>query len=268
VKESGFDAVMLEVLAQQTLQRYAAIIEDLGLRLAPGYVQVTLPEDEGLDVARGSADWIRRLDQVRRRAEESAYFGLDTVFLSSDMRRGRPRTAEHAAVGHAADPGRLERVIELLSDAADTLREEGIRPAFHNHVGTWVETREEIDAVMAAIDPSVLSAGFDIGHLVWAGIDPVEMISAYRGRIAGIHIKDIDVSLADRARSEAWSYYDAIDAGIIQEPGRGSVDLDGVLAALGDDFDGWVIVEVDRPTMDPLESARVSADWVRHTITV
>ena len=42
VRAAGFDAVMLEVLATQTLQDYARIIADAGLALAPGYCAVGL----------------------------------------------------------------------------------------------------------------------------------------------------------------------------------------------------------------------------------
>jgi len=35
-----------------------------------------------------------------------------------------------------------------------------------------------------------------------------------------------------------------------------------VPAALPDDFPGWIIIEIDRTVMDPLESARACRAWV------
>ena len=40
------------------------------------------------------------------------------------------------------------------------------------------------------------------------------------------------------------------------------MDLDAVLAALPDRWDGWVMIEVDRASMDPRDSADVSRAWV------
>jgi inosose dehydratase len=263
VVEAGWDAIPLGVLPHQTLQDYERLVTERGLRQAPGYVQVTLPEDDGLDIARGSADWVRRLDGVRRAAECANYFGLDVAYLSADIRRnGRPRTMEAAAVGHSFDQGRLERETELLADAAETLHSEGIRAAFHNHVGTWIETRFEIDYVMQNIDAKYLGGGFDTGHAEWAGVDAIQLISDYRDRVLGIHLKDTSSSIAAESRANPRPYYESIDAGVQREPGLGDLDLPGILRALSPEFDGWVIVEVDKPTMAPLESARVSAEWV------
>ena len=47
------------------------------------------------------------------------------------------------------------------------------------------------------------------------------------------------------------------------EPGAGDLDLDGLIAGLGETFDGWIIIEVDRPALPPFDSAQASARWAR-----
>ena len=262
VRAAGWEHVMMEVLAVQTLQDYGRIVAEAGLTLAPGYASISLPEDHDVVLEPGSAERIHWFDQVRRKAEESAFFGLSTIFLAPEVGWGPrfPRTGTAVAVGAGFDEDRLDRQIALMGEAADVLAAEGVRAGLHDHVGTWIEVEAEIDRTLAAL-PS-LGASFDVGHLVWAGVDPVAMLTRYADRLVDLHIKDLDLEVAAASRAEPTGYHAATDAGIFLEPGRGGIDLDGVLAALPSDFDGWVIVEVDRASLPAEESARVSREWV------
>ena len=75
-------------------------------------------------------------------------------------------------------------------------------------------------------------------------------------------MKDLDLEIARRSRDEGLSYERATDLGLYREPGLGQLDLPGILEALPADFGGWVIIEVDRASMDPVDSARHTARWV------
>ena len=264
VRASGFGAVMMKVPAGQSAHQYLEMIHAVGLRPAPGYVQVTLPEDLGASLRPGSASWSGWFDVVRRRAEESRACGLDAVFLASDIQPGgRVRVDRACAVGAGFDQSRLERVTELIGEAAEVLYGEGVRAALHNHVGTWIETEAEIEHVLASIDPTRLGAGFDIGHLFWAGIDPARMVRRHADRLVALHIKDMDASAAVRSRAVPTPYAQAAATGIFREPGLGDIDLGAVLGGLPDGFGGWLVVEVDRASMPPLASACESWRWVR-----
>lgn len=268
VARAGFDATMMEVLDTQTLQDYARMVRSAGLRVASGYCQVALPEDHGVSLVTGSAEWVRWFDSVRRKAEESNFFGLSSVFLAPEVSwaEGTVRTLDSVAVGTSFDKGRLDRVIELLGEAATVLKSEGIHAGLHNHVGTWVETEHEIDRVLETISPDLLGASFDVGHLAWAGIDPVAMLSKYSDRLVDLHIKDLDLGVAAASRATPTPYRTATDQGLFLEPGLGGMDLDGILAALPDAFAGWIIIEVDRASMEPFESAQTSRAWLESTI--
>ncbi|QWT23954.1 sugar phosphate isomerase/epimerase [Subtercola sp. PAMC28395] len=268
VRASGFEAVMMQVLDTQTLQNYRRMVEDAGLTLAPGYASVALPDDHGVVLRPGSAEGVRWFDGIRRIAEESNFFSLDTVFLAPEVWWGEHvvRTQRQVAVGAGFDQGRLNRVIDLLGTAAEVLIEEGIRAGLHNHVGTWIETEAEIEQALSDIPASLLGASFDIGHLAWAGIDPVAMISRHQDRLVDLHLKDLDLTIARKTLITPTSYNDATDEGIFLEPGLGDLDLDGVIDALPDEWAGWMIVEVDRASMPPAASADVSWKWVSERI--
>jgi inosose dehydratase len=249
IKEAGFDATMMEVLDTQTLQNYAAMVADSGLALAPGYVQVPLASDHGGRLERGTFERIHWFDDVRRRAEESNYFDLKTVFLAAEVDQTAIRWTK-PAVGHDFRQDRLDELTDLIDEAVDVLNAEGVKPGLHNHVGTWIETQQEYEHVLNAIDASRLGAAFDIGHLEWAD------------RVQDLHLKDLDLDLARRTREGELTYERATDLGLYREPGLGDLDLTATLGALPDGWDGWVIIEVDRASMDPVESAHHTARWV------
>jgi sugar phosphate isomerase/epimerase len=200
---------------------------------------------------------------VRRRAEESNYFGLDTVFIAAEVNQAPDAIRwSTPAIGAGFSQERLDEFVELLTEAAEILRAEGIRPGLHNHVGTWVETEHEIDYVLENVDASLLGASFDIGHLEWAGIDAKRTLEKWSDRLLDLHIKDLDLDLARETREKPRSYEVATDQGLYREPGLGQLDIIDTLSALPDRFDGWVIIEVDRASMDPVASARHTAAWL------
>ncbi|UJP10519.1 sugar phosphate isomerase/epimerase [Microbacterium sp. KUDC0406] len=261
IRDAGFDATMLEVLDTQTLQNYAAMIADSGLAVAPGYVQVPLASDHGGRLERGTFERIHWFDAVRRKAEESNYMGLSRIFLAAEVDQQGSRW-HRPAVGHDFSQDRLDELTDLIDEAVDVLNAEGVRPGLHNHVGTWIETAQEYEHVLNSIDVSRLGAAFDIGHLEWAGIDSKEALATWGDRVQDLHLKDLDLQIARRTREEGLGYEYSTDLGLYREPGLGDLDLPGILSTLHDDFDGWIIIEVDRASMDPADSAHHTARWV------
>ncbi|WP_226531629.1 sugar phosphate isomerase/epimerase family protein [Microbacterium paraoxydans] len=262
VRDAGFSSVMLEVLPTQTLQAYSRVVADAGLRVTPGYVHIGLPEEFGRDLSGDDEARFRWFDGIRRRAEETLHLGLDRVFLAADMAPGRPRIDEAAAVGHAFDAARLDRVTDIIGEAAQVLHAEGVTAALHNHVGTWIETEAEYDHVLDAVSPSLLAAGPDLGHLAWTGVDVVAWVAAHADRISDLHVKDMDLDLAKAARQTRTPYFDVMAQRFFLEPGLGHVPIREALAELPDDFEGTVLIEVDKPSMDPFESAKASWAWI------
>jgi inosose dehydratase len=265
IRDAGFESVMIEVLATQTLQSYKRMLDAVGLNPAPGFVDIGLPESFGLDLKKGSAEWVHWFDRIRRRAEETNFLGLDTVFVSPAMLyEGNRRISERAAVGAFFDQEMLDKQVEVLAEAAEVLRAEGVRAGLHNHVGSLVETEYEIDYVLSNIDASLLGASLDIGHIAWTGADFRAVLRRHKDRLLDLHIKDIDEGIAAASRAKPSSYYEVADQRFFLEPGLGDIDFDGLLADLNEyGFTGWIIIEVDRATMDPFESAKFSWRWVQ-----
>jgi len=255
IAEAGFVAVHTDVPGEMSTDDYRSSLEAAGLVPAPGYIAALLTEDV--------SEQQIRLDRAKRTAEIHAELGVDVVFLAMGMAHGAPRV-EHPGVGYAADQDTLAHTRDLLEEFATTVQTFGVTPAFHPHVGTWVETDAETRFVLDTIDPSVLAFGPDVGHLAWADADPIKLIVDYRERVAALHIKDFQASVAAESKAADRSYRETVRAGLWAEPGLGTNDIADVFAALEDDFSGWFIVEVDRGAqVTPEESVRLCGEWAR-----
>lgn len=133
-----------------------------------------------------------------------------------------------------------------MTALADYLTSQGLRVAYHHHMGTAVETRDEIDAFMTATGPSV-GLLLDTGHALFGGANPLDLARAYMPRVTHIHCKDIRADVMARARAEDMSFLDAVVAGVFTVPGDGCVDYPPVLreaASVG--YDGWLVVEAEQ----------------------
>jgi inosose dehydratase len=121
--------------------------------------------------------------------------------------------------------------------------DQGVLAVLHPHVGTMVETRNDVDRVLAG---SHIMLCLDTGHLLIGGTDPLHLARAVPGRIAHVHLKDVDAALAARVQTGNLTYTEAVRGGMYTPLGAGDVDIAGIVTALrGNGFDGWFVMEQD-----------------------
>jgi len=122
----------------------------------------------------------------------------------------------------------------------------GLRTAFHHHCATYVETPDEIDALMRRTAPDLVGMCLDTGHATFGGGDPVDLIDRYGERIWHVHFKDCSRAVAERARAEQWDYLTSIKRGLFCELGQGDVDFRAALDRLrAHGYGRWIVVEQD-----------------------
>jgi inosose dehydratase len=134
-----------------------------------------------------------------------------------------------------------------LSENFETLRalvaDSGLSLALHPHAGTVVETGDDIEAVLAHGEPEWC---LDSGHLAIGGVDPVEFARTHADRIAHVHLKDVDMSLAERVRSGELSLVDATRLGLFRPLGEGDASIDEVVEQLDrQGYERWLVLEQD-----------------------
>jgi len=146
-----------------------------------------------------------------------------------------------------------------ITALAEKMADFGVRMAFHHHMGTIVESDEEVDRLMAATGPAV-GLLFDSGHSSFAGGDSVALAARNLQRINHVHCKDIRPAKLKRSRETDMSFMDAVLDGIFTVPGDGSVDYPTILTALcRSGYQGWLVVEAEQDPRKahPLTYARL-----------
>jgi inosose dehydratase len=201
VAAAGYDGIELGPLGYLDPARIA----EHGLELAGAYVAI--PFGDGLGALDATLDL------------------FDAVAPTA-----RPILADDGDAAAPLDPGEVARAVERA-------RARGYEPTFHHHMGTRVETQAQIETLLERTDVPLL---LDTGHLLAAGVDPVEALRVWCDRIDYIHLKDVDLAVL-RAGPDwptAWR------AGVFCELGTGDLDVRGFLAEL-DGYAGWLVVEQD-----------------------
>ncbi len=143
----------------------------------------------------------------------------------------------------AADwPGFGARMTEFCK----FLRDRGFAPAYHHHMGTVVETADEIARFMDSVGEEV-GLLLDTGHAAFAQADPVALARTYGPRITHLHCKDLRLPRRDAALARDASFLEAVVEGVFTVPGDGDIDFPAVLAEMARvDYDGWLVVEAEQ----------------------
>jgi len=129
---------------------------------------------------------------------------------------------------------------------AEKMEDFGVGMAFHHHMGTVVESDEEVDRLMAVTGP-VVGLLYDTGHSAFSGGNPVALVERHAARIVHVHCKDTRPDVLAAARREDRSFMQAVLDGIFTVPGDGSVDYPAILRHLHDSgYVGWLVVEAEQ----------------------
>jgi len=133
-----------------------------------------------------------------------------------------------------------------LTEVADYLELAGLRMAYHHHLGTVVESQEDLDRFLKSTDQSV-GLTLDTGHAALGGIDALALIRDHPLRVAHVHCKDIRSHVFSRAKSESQSFLSGVIGGMFTVPGDGDLKFAGVMQALAKiGYAGWIIVEAEQ----------------------
>ena len=140
----------------------------------------------------------------------------------------------------------------------------GLKASFHPHVGTAVEFEAQIDRLL---DETEIDLCFDTGHHAFWGQDPLSYMRKVWGRIAYMHLKNVDAAVRARVLAKQLSIEASYGEGVMAPLPDGAVDIQAIMAFLEEKgFDGPVVVEQDiaeNATETPLQLARRNLDYVK-----
>lgn len=132
----------------------------------------------------------------------------------------------------------------------------GLKAALHNHLGSVIESQDELDYFMKKCPDAALL--LDIGHLHGAYGDNMKALEKYYDRLAAIHFKDVFIKNPDAAEwSERLRFCEL-------GGGNSKLDYQSVAQFLKDKkYDKWVLVEHDTHLNPPVEDLAVSLNELK-----
>lgn len=138
-----------------------------------------------------------------------------------------------------------DATIREIDAAAKVARSKGVQFTYHNHMleFTKIGGKYALDILFERTDSKTVQCELDTYWIKKGGEDPVSYIRKYKGRCPEIHLKDMDPS-----------------DGSFTEVGNGLMDLPAIFKVAAEVGATWMIVEQDRWTRPPMESARISIE--------
>jgi len=143
------------------------------------------------------------------------------------------------------------RLAATLTEVGAKTKERGIQLCYHNHAFEFTKFDGEnaLDILFSASDPNLVKSELDTYWVEYGGESAVAYLTKYAGRVPLVHLKDMTPG----------------ENRTFAELGEGTIDWDAVLSACesASAQTAWYIVEQDTCQRPPLESARISFDYLR-----
>jgi sugar phosphate isomerase/epimerase len=191
--EIGYTRVEHAGFVGLTAARFRAALDNAGLRATSGHVGIPQP---------WNADtWQRALEDaaiVGNKFIVHPFFGI-------------------GANGLIRDGAVYRAFADDLNKAGELARRAGLSLGYHNHHLEFVRQdggeRTGFDILTSRTDPRLVHLEVDL-YWAWRGAaDPVDLIHRHRGRIRQVHVKDMDVTIAN------------FTAAPFADPGTGLIDF-------------------------------------------
>jgi sugar phosphate isomerase/epimerase len=140
---------------------------------------------------------------------------------------------------------------KILAIFAEKMSGQGLKFAYHNHAKEF-EKFEGKTGLEFILDSSVWKdflAEIDVYWVQFAGGDPAQWISKYRGRVPLCHVKDLGIVNGKPTTMEV---------------GQGNMNLPDILDECKTAGVEWYIVEQDNSLRDPVESLAMSKTFLNN----
>lgn len=186
----------------------------------------------------------RDLSRMRQSFDELEALGSTGLVILADEGSNDLLAHPRHSPEHGLDDEGWQRLVSVVESARAEAEARGLATSFHPHISTYVETPSEIERLLESTN---IGLTFDIGHIVLAGGDALELFAAWRERINHVHLKDVRLEVFEQAVRSGRADFDHWWAQLCQPVGTGDLNLVEFLnAAVRSDYRGWYVVEHDR----------------------
>jgi sugar phosphate isomerase/epimerase len=142
-----------------------------------------------------------------------------------------------------------KRYVDVFNRAGEACKKAGIQFGYHNHDFEFVPMEGVVpfDLLLEKCDPNLVKIELDLYWITKAEQDPLKYFAAHPGRFPLFHVKDMDNTPRQ----------------FFTEVGRGTIDFKRIFANGKKAGVKHYFVEQDECPGPPLESAKVSFDYLK-----
>ncbi|KAF0864630.1 myo-inosose-2 dehydratase [Pseudomonas sp. LD120] len=241
-REIGYQGFELNGKFPKDAQGVAAVLRPYELALVSGWYSGRL--------ARRSA--AEEIDAIASHVQLLKHNGASVLVYGevADSIQGSPVRLIERPRFHSAQA--WQDYADKLTTLARFTLSQGVRLAYHHHMGAYVESPADIDQLMRLSGEEV-GLLFDSGHCYMGGREPLEVLRKHIHRVCHVHFKDVRKPVVQLARNNLWSFPDCIVNGTFTVPGDGDLDFAALLDVLLDaGYQGWLVVEAEQdPAVAP-----------------
>jgi len=147
------------------------------------------------------------------------------------------------------DEAEFMKAVASFRDIAEQVKAAGLTLCYHNHAFEFEKLGGEfiLDRLYRELDETLLLAELDLYWVKKAGLDPKEYLLSYAGRVPVIHVKDMAGD----------------EEGFFAEVGQGIIDYPAIFEVAPGAGVKYYLVEQDVCKRPPLESIKISIDYLK-----
>jgi len=152
-----------------------------------------------------------------------------------------------------------------LNELGKIAEQYDLKLVYHHHMGTGVQTLDEVNRLMENTDSRYVHLLYDTGHIYVSDGDYITLLNKHIDRIQHVHFKDVRKNVKDQCQREGKSFLQSFLAGMFTVPGDGCIDFTKVYEKLmKSNYTGWIVVEAeqDPSVAHPLEYALIARRYI------
>ena len=187
---------------------------------------------------RGFDDFLNRLDWVM---DYNRTLGCELCGVGSMPKEYRGSSAK------------VSQFIDEASGVAEKLKKEDLYFGYHNHAFEFAKLddgKRTMDRLISETDPESFMFIADTYWMQYGGVNPADFIRRLGSRAMAVHFKDMIIDPEKEFKPE------------MAEIGEGNLDWDDIVSACDEAGVKWALVEQDRCKRDPMESLKMSYDYL------
>lgn len=161
-----------------------------------------------------------------------------------------------------------DRIFEGYNRLAQLAEEKGMKVCLHHHMGTGIQTPEEVKIFMEGTKENVYLL-FDSGHIYYSenSQEATEnLLKTYIDKIVHIHLKDVRKEVVEQIRQEKGSFLQGVKRGTFTVPGDGCIDFKPLFQIIEQsNYAGYMVVEAeqDPAVANPFEYAVKARKFIK-----